>query len=38
MQSGKLVMIEAAILQTVLEAHFKGKLAALADLRVSIGR
>ena len=31
------VMIEAAILQRVLEAHVREQLAALADLRVSLG-
>ena len=36
-QSGKPVMIEAAILQRVLEAHVREQLAALADLRVSLG-
>ena len=36
-QSGKPVMIEAAILQRVLETHVREQLAALADLRVSMG-
>ena len=36
-QSGKPVMIEAAILQRVLEAHVRGQLAALTHLRVSRG-
>lgn len=36
-QSGKPVMIEAAILQRVLEAHVRAQLGALADLRVSVG-
>ena len=36
-QSGKPVMIEAAILQRVLETHVREQLAALADLRVSLG-
>ena len=31
------VMIEAAILQRVLETHVREQLAALADLRVSLG-
>ena len=35
-QSGKPVMIEAAILQRVLETHVREQLAALADLRVSL--
>jgi hypothetical protein len=30
-------MIEAAILQRVLETHVREQLAALADLRVSLG-
>ena len=34
--SGKPVMIEAAILQRVLETHVREQLAALADLRVSL--
>ena len=36
-QSGTTVIIEAAILQRVLEAHVREQLAALADLRVSLG-
>ena len=36
-QSGKPVMIEAAILQRVLETHVRAQLDALADLRVSLG-
>jgi len=36
-QSGKPVMIEAAILQRVLETHVRQHLDALADLRVSLG-
>ena len=36
-QSGKPVMIEAAIIQRVLEAHVRNQLEALADLRVSLG-
>ena len=36
-QSGKPVMIEAAILQRVLETHVREQLTALADLRVSLG-
>ena len=36
-QSGKSVIIEAAILQRVLETHVREQLAALADLRVSLG-
>ena len=36
-QSGKLVMLEVAILQKVLETHVREQLAALADLRVSLG-
>jgi len=36
-QSGTAVIIEAAILQRVLEAHVREQLAALADLRVSLG-
>ncbi|MDZ4135316.1 MAG: hypothetical protein U1D06_06935 [Paracoccaceae bacterium] len=36
-QSGTPVMIEAAILQRVLEAHVRAQLDALADLRVSLG-
>ena len=35
-QSGKLVMIEAAIMQRVLETHVREQLEALADLRVSL--
>ena len=31
------MMIEAAILQRVLETHVREQLAALADLRVSLG-
>ena len=34
--SGKPVMIEAAIMQRVLEAHVRAQLEALADLRVSL--
>ena len=36
-QSGNPAMIEAAILQRVLETHVREQLAALADLRVSLG-
>ena len=36
-QSGKPVIIEAAILQRVLEAHVRQHLDALADLRVNLG-
>ena len=36
-QSGKPVIIEAAILQRVLETHVRAQLDALADLRVSLG-
>ena len=36
-QLGKPLMIEAAILQRVLERHVREQLAALADLRVSLG-
>ena len=36
-QANKPVMIEAAILQRVLETHVREQLAALADLRVSLG-
>ena len=36
-QSGKPVMIEAATMQSVLEAHVRQQLEALADLRVSLG-
>jgi hypothetical protein len=36
-QTNKPVMIEAAILQRVLETHVREQLAALADLRVSLG-
>ena len=36
-QSGIPVMIEAAILQRVLETHVRAQLDALADLRVSLG-
>lgn len=36
-QSGEPVMIEAAILQRVLETHVRAQLDALADLRVSLG-
>ncbi len=36
-QSGTPVIIEAAILQRVLEAHVRAQLDALADLRVSLG-
>ena len=35
--TNKPVMIEAAILQRVLETHVREQLAALADLRVSLG-
>jgi len=37
-QSGTPVMIEAAILQRVLETHVRAQLDALADLRVSLGQ
>ena len=36
-QSGKPVMIEAAIMQRVLETHVREHLEALADLRVLLG-
>ena len=36
-QTAKPVIIEAAILQRVLETHVREQLAALADLRVSLG-
>jgi len=36
-QSGQPVIIEAAILQRVLETHVRAQLDALADLRVSLG-
>ena len=36
-QTNKPVMIEAAILQRVLETHVREQLSALADLRVSLG-
>ena len=36
-QSGQPVIIEAAILQRVLETHVRAQLEALADLRVSLG-
>ncbi|MBZ0130592.1 MAG: hypothetical protein K8F59_15950 [Rhodobacteraceae bacterium] len=36
-QSGASVIIEAAILQRVLETHVRAQLDALADLRVSLG-
>ena len=36
-QTAKPVMIEAAILQRVLEAHVRQQLDALADLRVNLG-
>ena len=36
-QTGAPVIIEAAILQRVLEAHVRQHLDALADLRVSLG-
>ena len=36
-QSDKPMKIEAAILQRVLETHVREQLAALADLRVSLG-
>ena len=36
-QSGEPVMIEAATMQRVLEAHVRAQLEALADLRVSLG-
>lgn len=35
-QSGRPVIIEAAILQRVLETHVRAQLDALADLRVSL--
>ena len=35
--SGKPVMIDAAIMQRVLDAHVRAQLEALADLRVSLG-
>jgi hypothetical protein len=36
-QTGVPVIIEAAILQRVLETHVRAQLDALADLRVSLG-
>ena len=36
-QTGKPVIIDAAILQRVLETHVRAQLDALADLRVSLG-
>ena len=36
-QAGRPVIIEAAILQRVLETHVRAQLDALADLRVSLG-
>ena len=36
-QSGSPVMIEAAILQRVLETHVREQLAALADVLVPLG-
>jgi len=36
-RSGAPVMIDAAILQSVLETHVRAQLEALADLRVSLG-
>jgi hypothetical protein len=36
-QTGRPVIIEAAILQRVLETHVRAQLDALADLRVSLG-
>lgn len=36
-QTGKPVLIDAAIMQRVLEAYVREQLAALADLRVSLG-
>jgi len=36
-QTGKPVIIEAAILQRVLEAHLRQRLDALADFRVGLG-
>lgn len=35
-QSGKPVMIEAAILQRVLETHVRARLDTLTDLRISL--
>jgi hypothetical protein len=35
--SGKLLVIEAATMQRVLDAHVRAQLEALADLRVSLG-
>ena len=35
--SGKPVMIDAAIMQSALDAHVRAQLEALADLRVSLG-
>jgi hypothetical protein len=35
--SGKPVVIEAEIMQRVLDAHVRAQLEALADLRVSLG-
>uniref|UniRef100_UPI00300FFB45 hypothetical protein n=1 Tax=Roseovarius sp. D0-M9 TaxID=3127117 RepID=UPI00300FFB45 len=37
-QPGRPVMIEAAVLQRVLETHVRAQLDALADLRVSLGQ
>ena len=36
-QTGKPVLIDAAIMQRVLEAYVREQLTALADLRVSLG-
>ena len=36
-QSGKRVMIEAGIMQSVLETHVREQLVALSDLNVSLG-
>jgi hypothetical protein len=36
-QSGKPLVIEAATIQRVLDAHVRAQLESLADLRVSLG-
>jgi hypothetical protein len=36
-QSGKPIVIDAATMQRVLDAHVRAQLEALADLRVSLG-
>ena len=36
-QTGAAIMIEAGVMQRVLETHVRAHLEALADLRVSLG-